>query len=268
MRPVDDRERAFGRNPRGKTLGRRLERRAPAENAAILLRDRSPGQPAGETLQPGPIPAREHQGPEIGVGGWHALFDAASWLPFRIRARRGMRSHVLEHSDRRHAGTRPDGGTADRLSRLRGGPRLQRRVLRQPGVPQGPRRVLVRPRGGRPRHVPDRTGRGARGRAEGRPHVVTFHLAWFALWVLINSGLVAAFTVFDAYPYGLLGIVLTIEGILITLFLLVSSNRQTAHAEKRAALDYEVNVRTWRLVNHLADRLDDVATRLQRLEKS
>jgi len=102
----------------------------------------------------------------------------------------------------------------------------------------------------------------------GRPHVVTFHVAWFALWVLINSGLVAAFTVFDAYPYGLLAIVLTFEGILITLFLLVSSNRQTAHAEKRAALDYEVNVRTWRLVNHLADRLDDVATRLQRLEKS
>ena len=102
----------------------------------------------------------------------------------------------------------------------------------------------------------------------GRPHVLTFHLAWFALWVLVNSGLVAAFTVFDAYPYGLLGIVLTVEGILITLFLLVSSNRQTAHAEKRAALDYEVNVRTWRLVNHLADRLDEVATRLQRLEES
>jgi len=101
----------------------------------------------------------------------------------------------------------------------------------------------------------------------GRPHVVTFHLLWFAVWVGVNSGLVAAVAVFDAYPYGLLGIILTIESILITLFLLVSSNRQTAHAEKRAALDYEVNVRTWRLVNHLADRLDEVANRLGLLEK-
>jgi len=101
----------------------------------------------------------------------------------------------------------------------------------------------------------------------GRPHFVTLHLVWFAVWVLANSGLVAFFTAFDAYPYGLLGIVLSIEGILITLFLLISNNRQSAHAEKRAALDYEVNVRTWRLVSHLTDRLDDVATRLTRLEK-
>jgi uncharacterized membrane protein len=102
--------------------------------------------------------------------------------------------------------------------------------------------------------------------ASGRPHFVTAHLIWFALWILLNSGLIAFFTAFDAYPYGLLGIILSIEGVLITLFLLVSSNRQTAHAEKRAALDYEVNVRTWRLVNHLADRLDEIGTRLDRLE--
>ena len=101
----------------------------------------------------------------------------------------------------------------------------------------------------------------------GRPHFVTVHVVWFALWILANSGLVAYFTAFDAYPYGLLGIILSIEGILITLFLLVSNNRQSAHAEKRAALDYEVNVRTWRLVNHLADRLDEITSRLERLER-
>ena len=101
----------------------------------------------------------------------------------------------------------------------------------------------------------------------GRPHFVTVHLLWFAFWIAANSGLVAIFTTFDAYPYGLLGIILSIEGILITLFLLVSNNRQSVHAEKRAALDYEVNVRTWRLVNHLADRLDEVSTRLDRLER-
>lgn len=97
----------------------------------------------------------------------------------------------------------------------------------------------------------------------GRPHFVTLHLVWFAAWLLINSGVVATVTVFDAYPYGLLGIVLSIEGILITLFLLVSSNRQSAHAERRAALDYEVSVRTWRLVHHLADRLDALAAAIE-----
>ena len=33
-----------------------------------------------------------------------------------------------------------------------------------------------------------------------------------------------------------------------------------------AALDYEVNVRTWRLVNKLDGRLDDLVARLERLE--
>lgn len=102
----------------------------------------------------------------------------------------------------------------------------------------------------------------------GRPHFVTFHVLWFTVWVLLNSGVLAAFAIFDAYPYGLLGIALSIEGVLITLFLLISNNRQNAHAEKRAELDYEVNVRTWRLVNHLATRLDELDDRLDALRKS
>jgi len=103
-------------------------------------------------------------------------------------------------------------------------------------------------------------------RLSGRPHFVTLHLVWFTVWMLVNSGLVAAFAVFDEYPFGLLGIILAVEATLITLFLLISNNEQNAHAEKRAALDYEVNVRTWRLVNKLDRRFDDLAGRLERLE--
>lgn len=93
-------------------------------------------------------------------------------------------------------------------------------------------------------------------RLSGHPHFITFHIAWFAAWIVLNSGMIAAFTVFDQYPYGLLGFILGAEGILITLFLLVSSARQAQYAEKRAELDYEVNVRTWRLVNRLSERLE------------
>jgi uncharacterized membrane protein len=103
-------------------------------------------------------------------------------------------------------------------------------------------------------------------RLSGQPHLVTLHLLWFGAWIVINSGLIAAFAVFDEYPFGLLGIILAVEATLFTLFLLISSNHQSAHAEKRAALDYEVNVRTWRLVNKLDRRLEDLAARLERLE--
>ncbi|MGH9892121.1 MAG: DUF1003 domain-containing protein, partial [bacterium] len=70
----------------------------------------------------------------------------------------------------------------------------------------------------------------------GRPHFVTAHLAWFAAWVR-NSGLIVAVEVFDAYPFSLLGIILSVEAILITGFLLISQKRQNVHAEKRAELD-------------------------------
>jgi uncharacterized membrane protein len=51
---------------------------------------------------------------------------------------------------------------------------------------------------------------------------------------------------FDDYPFSLLGILLAIEAIFVTGFLLITQNRQSQHADKRAELDYEVNVRTYR----------------------
>ncbi|MCI0668660.1 MAG: DUF1003 domain-containing protein [Methylococcaceae bacterium] len=90
----------------------------------------------------------------------------------------------------------------------------------------------------------------------GRPHFVTFHLVWFVIWVLANSGLVAFLSGFDAYPFALLSFILAIEAILMTGFLLISQNRQQAYSEKRAELDYEVNIRSYRKLIELEKRLD------------
>jgi uncharacterized membrane protein len=100
----------------------------------------------------------------------------------------------------------------------------------------------------------------------GNPHFLLVHLVWFAVWVGINTGLIAMVAAFDAYPFGLLGIILAVEAIFITGFLLISGNRQSTHANKRAELDYEVNVRTYRRVKELEDVLRQVADRLERLE--
>jgi len=85
----------------------------------------------------------------------------------------------------------------------------------------------------------------------GRPQFVLFHVAWFASWILINSGLVMVVHRFDGYPFSLLGIMLSVEAIFITGFVLISQNRQAAFADKRAELDYEVNVRTYREIQEL-----------------
>jgi uncharacterized membrane protein len=94
---------------------------------------------------------------------------------------------------------------------------------------------------------------------------VVVHFFWFVLWIVLNSGVIAFVHRFDDYPYNLLGIVLSIEAIFITGFLLISQNRQNAHADKRAKLDYEVNVRTYREIRQIKVMLQELAQRIREL---
>ena len=100
----------------------------------------------------------------------------------------------------------------------------------------------------------------------GRPHFVTIHVLWFLAWVILNSGAIVAGVVFDAYPYSLLGIILAIEAILITSFVLISQNHQNAHQDQRAELDYEVNVKAYRKLGEIQAALARVTDRLDALE--
>jgi uncharacterized membrane protein len=99
----------------------------------------------------------------------------------------------------------------------------------------------------------------------GKPHFVVVHLIWFVAWVLINTGMFALVRRFDTYPFGLLGIILAAEAIFITGFVLISQNRQNAHAMKRAELDYEVSVRTYRDIVQLDEKLDRLAAEVKEL---
>jgi uncharacterized membrane protein len=100
----------------------------------------------------------------------------------------------------------------------------------------------------------------------GRPHFIVVHAVWFALWVAINLGVISVVRRFDAYPFSLLGIILSIEAIFITGFLLISQNRQNEHSEKRSELDYEVNVHTFREIHEIGAKLDVMLERLEKLE--
>ena len=100
----------------------------------------------------------------------------------------------------------------------------------------------------------------------GKPHFIIAHVAWFAVWAALNSGLFAFVRQFDEYPYVLLGIILAAEAIFLTGFILISSNRQAAHADKRAELDYEASVRTYRHIREIDSRLEMLLNRLENLD--
>jgi len=74
------------------------------------------------------------------------------------------------------------------------------------------------------------------------PTFLALHLLWFAAWVLANSGF-AGVRPFDPFPYGLLTLVLSMEAIVLTIFVLISQGRESAIAELREELTLQVNLR-------------------------
>jgi len=99
----------------------------------------------------------------------------------------------------------------------------------------------------------------------GHPYYIVLHAFWFVAWIAVNTGLVMLGRRFDDYPFSLLGILLAIEAIFVTGFVLIAQNQQSAHADKRAELDYEVNVRTYRELGEIKRMLRDLERRLGEL---
>jgi uncharacterized membrane protein len=68
------------------------------------------------------------------------------------------------------------------------------------------------------------------------------HLVGLAAWVLVNSGW-AGVRAFDPYPFGLLTMILSVEAIVLTIFVLISQGRESAVAELREEITLQVNLR-------------------------
>jgi len=100
----------------------------------------------------------------------------------------------------------------------------------------------------------------------GKPHFLVAHALWFLIRVVVKTAFVAIVRRFDTYPFSLLGILLSMEAIFITGFLLISQNRQSAFADKRAELDYEVNVRTYRRLEQIERSQERILQRLDAME--
>ena len=70
---------------------------------------------------------------------------------------------------------------------------------------------------------------------------VYVHAVVFAFWIIYN--LIAGGKGFDPFPFGLLTMIVSLEAIFLSTFVMISQNRQSKRADLRAELDYEVNVK-------------------------
>jgi uncharacterized membrane protein len=68
------------------------------------------------------------------------------------------------------------------------------------------------------------------------------HVVWFAAWIGGNVSLGAR--AFDPYPFTFLTLVVSLEAIFLSSFILISQNRASRVSERRNQLDLQINLLT------------------------
>lgn len=88
------------------------------------------------------------------------------------------------------------------------------------------------------------------------------HIVLFAVWIgwNVSPGLAH----FDPYPFGLLTMSVSLEAIILSVFVLLSQNRQVAKDRVRSDIEYDVNLKAELEVAHLHEKLDHLHAEVNR----
>jgi uncharacterized membrane protein len=80
----------------------------------------------------------------------------------------------------------------------------------------------------------------------GNVNFVYFHIFWFGGWILAGLGYFGPQYEFDRFPFGLLTMVVSLEAIFLSTFVMISQNRAAQKADIRSQLDYETDLQAER----------------------
>ena len=92
---------------------------------------------------------------------------------------------------------------------------------------------------------------------------VLLHVSWFIAWFLVNTGAIPGIKRFDPYPFILLAMIVSVEGVLLSTFVLMKQNRMQSRIDVRDQLDLQINLlsekeitKALQLLRAVADKLD------------
>jgi uncharacterized membrane protein len=69
-----------------------------------------------------------------------------------------------------------------------------------------------------------------------------WHALWFLGWVLINIGYLPGIPPFDPFPFVFLNMVVSLEAVLLSTFVLMKQNRMSWRADQRAHLNLQIDL--------------------------
>ena len=120
--------------------------------------------------------------------------------------------------------------------------------------------IHLRTKAARERNLQNRLADGITS-FSGRMSFAYVHIVWFAIWILLNTGRFGV-RVFDPFPYGLLTMVVSLEAIFLSTFVLISQNRLGEETERRADLDLHIGLLTEHELTRVLQMLDAIQDKL------
>src|SRR3989344_6442251 len=85
-----------------------------------------------------------------------------------------------------------------------------------------------------------------------------FHIILFVSWISLNTGLIPGAVPFDPFPFGLLTMVVSLEAIFLSIFILVSQNRSAYVNTLREEVHLRVNLIAEEEITKVLEVLADV----------
>lgn len=120
--------------------------------------------------------------------------------------------------------------------------------------------IQLRLKAARERSSQDRAG-DAITSFSGSMAFVYLHVAWFSIWVLLNTGRLGVHP-FDPFPYGLLTMVVSLEAIFLSTLVLITQNRLGNEVEHRADLDLHIGLLAEHELTRVLQMLDAIQEKL------
>ena len=88
------------------------------------------------------------------------------------------------------------------------------------------------------------------------------HVVWFTTWIVINTGLIPAIPKFDPFPFIFLSMAVSVEGVLLTTFVLMKQNRMAKRADMRDQLNLQIDLLAEKEITKMLQILRSMANRM------
>jgi uncharacterized membrane protein len=91
---------------------------------------------------------------------------------------------------------------------------------------------------------------------------VVLHLIWLGAWFVVNLGWIPGVEPFDPFPFGILTLIVSTEGVILAIFVLISQNRMSRLSNQRAHLNLQISLLAEQETTKILQKLRAISERL------